>query len=137
MQELRRRRDERHGQHRLRFTGYDDQRTRYPDGNYEYEAAHGPVTRHYYKYLEGEATSTNPMATIFAWSGALRKRGEKDGLKDLMNFGDQLEAACFDTLNSGIVTKDLVNLTEGIEAKAVNSAEFIKTIRTNLEKRLG
>ena len=108
-----------------------------PDGNYEYEAAHGTVTRHYYKYLEGEETSTNPMATIFAWSGALRKRGEKDGLKDLMNFGDQLEAACFDTLNAGIVTKDLVNLMEGVEAKAVNSAEFIKTIRTNLEKRLG
>jgi isocitrate dehydrogenase len=108
-----------------------------PDGNYEYEAAHGTVTRHYYKYLEGEETSTNPMATIFAWSGALRKRGEKDGLKDLMNFGDQLEAACFDTLNAGIVTKDLVNLMEGVEAKAVTSAEFIKAIRTNLEKRLG
>ena len=108
-----------------------------PDGNYEYEAAHGTVTRHYYKYLEGEETSTNPMATIFAWSGALRKRGEKDGIKELMNFGDQLEAACFDTLNAGIVTKDLVNLMEGVEAKAVNSAEFIKAIRTNLEKRLG
>ena len=108
-----------------------------PDGNYEYEAAHGTVTRHYYKYLEGEETSTNPMATIFAWSGALRKRGEKDGIKELMNFGDQLEGACFDTLNAGIVTKDLVNLMEGVEAKAVNSAEFIKAIRTNLEKRLG
>ena len=108
-----------------------------PDGNYEYEAAHGTVTRHYYKYLEGEETSTNPMATIFAWSGALRKRGEKDGIQELINFGDQLEGACFDTLNSGIVTKDLVNLMEGVEAKAVNSAEFIKTIRTNLEKRLG
>ena len=77
------------------------------------------------------------MATIFAWSGALRKRGEKDGIKDLMNFGDQLEGACFDTLNAGIVTKDLVNLMEGVDAKAVNSAEFIKAIRTNLEKRLG
>ena len=108
-----------------------------PDGNYEYEAAHGTVTRHYYKYLEGEQTSTNPMATIFAWSGALRKRGEKDGLKDLMNFGDQLEAACFDTLNAGIVTKDLVNLMEGIEPKQVNSLEFIQAIRANLEKRLG
>ena len=108
-----------------------------PDGNYEFEAAHGTVTRHYYKYLEGEETSTNPMATIFAWSGALKKRGEKDGIKELMNFGDQLEGACFDTLNAGIVTKDLVNLMEGVEAKAVNSAEFIKTIRTNLEKRLG
>ena len=107
-----------------------------PDGNYEFEAAHGTVTRHYYKYLEGEETSTNPMATIFAWSGALKKRGEKDGIQELINFGDQLEGACFDTLNSGIVTKDLVNLMEGVEAKAVNSAEFIKTIRTNLEKRL-
>ena len=108
-----------------------------PDGNYEFEAAHGTVTRHYYKYLEGEETSTNPMATIFAWSGALRKRVEKDGIQELINFGDQLEGACFDTLNAGIVTKDLVNLMEGVEAKAVNSAEFIKTIRTNLEKRLG
>ncbi len=107
-----------------------------PDGNYEYEAAHGTVTRHYYKYLDGEETSTNPMATIFAWSGALRKRGEKDGLKDLMNFGDQLEGACFDTLNAGIVTKDLVNLMEGVTPKAVNSADFIKAIRANLEKRL-
>ena len=108
-----------------------------PDGNYEYEAAHGTVTRHYYKYLEGEQTSTNPMATIFAWSGALRKRGEKDGLNDLINFGDQLEGACFDTLNAGIVTKDLVNLMEGIEPKQVNSLDFIKAIRANLEKRLG
>ena len=108
-----------------------------PDGNYEYEAAHGTVTRHYYKYLEGEQTSTNPMATIFAWSGALRKRGEKDGLNDLINFGDQLEGACFDTLNAGIVTKDLVNLMEGIEPKQVNSLEFIQAIRANLEKRLG
>ena len=107
-----------------------------PDGNYEYEAAHGTVTRHYYKYLEGEQTSTNPMATIFAWSGALRKRGEKDGLNDLINFGDQLEGACFDTLNAGIVTKDLVNLMEGIEPKQVNSLDFIKAIRANLEKRL-
>ena len=107
-----------------------------PDGNYEYEAAHGTVTRHYYKYLTGEETSTNPIATIFAWSGALRKRGEKDGLKDLMNFGDQLEGACFDTLNSGTVTKDLVNLMEGVDAKAVNSADFIAAIRKNLEKRL-
>ena len=107
-----------------------------PDGNYEYEAAHGTVTRHYYKYLEGEQTSTNPMATIFAWSGALRKRGEKDGLQNLINFGDQLEGACFDTLNAGIVTKDLVNLMEGIEPKQVNSLDFIKAIRANLEKRL-
>jgi isocitrate dehydrogenase len=107
-----------------------------PDGNYEYEAAHGTVTRHYYKYLKGEETSTNPMATIFAWSGALRKRGEKDGIKELQNFADQLEAACFETLNEGIVTKDLVNLMEGIEPKAVNSADFIAAIRQRLEKRL-
>lgn len=108
-----------------------------PDGNYEYEAAHGTVTRHYYKYLKGEETSTNPIATIFAWSGALRKRGEKDGNEDLVNFGNQLEAACFDTMNSGIVTKDLVNLMQGVEAKAVNSEDFIKTIRQHLEERLG
>ncbi len=107
-----------------------------PDGNYEYEAAHGTVTRHYYKYLKGEETSTNPMATIFAWSGALRKRGEKDGIAELVNFGDQLEGACFDTLNEGIMTKDLVGLVEGMEARAVNSLDFIKEIRTRLEKRL-
>ena len=107
-----------------------------PSGVYEYEAAHGTVTRHYYRYLKGEDTSTNPMATIFAWSGALRKRGEMDGLQDLQNFGDQLEAACFDTLNDGIATKDLVNLMEGVEAKPVNSAGFIAAIRERLEKRL-
>ena len=107
-----------------------------PDGNYEYEAAHGTVTRHYYKYLKGEETSTNPMATIFAWSGALRKRGELDGIKELVNFADQLEGACFDTLNEGIATKDLVNLMEGITPKAVNSADFIGAIRQRLEKRL-
>lgn len=107
-----------------------------PDGKYEYEAAHGTVTRHYYKHLKGEETSTNPMATIFAWSGALRKRGELDGLPELINFGNQLEDACFDTLNAGIVTKDLVNLMEGITPTAVNSEQFLKAIRENLEKRL-
>ncbi len=107
-----------------------------PDGNYEYEAAHGTVTRHYYKYLKGEETSTNPMATIFAWSGAFRKRGELDNLPELTRFGEQLEAACFDTLNEGIVTKDLVNLMEGIEPKAVNSAYFLKAIRQHLEQRI-
>ena len=108
-----------------------------PDGNYEYEAAHGTVTRHYYKYLAGEETSTNPMATIFAWSGALRKRGELDGNADLVRFGDQLEGACFDTLNEGIVTKDLVNLMEGVTPQPVNSAQFMVAIRERLEKRLG
>ena len=107
-----------------------------PDGNYEYEAAHGTVTRHYYRYLQGEETSTNPMATIFAWSGALRQRGLKDGLSALTQFADALEAACFDTLGEGIATKDLVNLMEGVTPKAVNSAQFIAAIRERLEKRL-
>ncbi len=106
-----------------------------PEGNYEYEAAHGTVTRHYYRYLKGEETSTNPMATIFAWSGALRKRGEKDGLPELMAFGDHLEAACIETLNQGIMTKDLSGLAEGIETTPVNSKEFIAAIRKNLEKK--
>ena len=101
-----------------------------PDGKYEYEAAHGTVTRHY------EDTSTNPMATIFAWTGALRKRGELDGIDALQNFADQLEGACFDTLNEGIATKDLVNLMEGITPTAVNSAGFIAAIRERLERRL-
>ena len=103
-----------------------------PDGNYEYEAAHGTVTRHYYRYLKGEETSTNPMATIFAWSGALRKRGELDCNKPLQDFADRLEAACFATLNAGIATKDLIPLMEGIETKQVNSLEFIKEIRTRI-----
>ena len=107
-----------------------------PDGKYEYEAAHGTVTRHYYRYLKGEETSTNPMATIFAWSGALRKRGELDGLTELVGFADQLEGACFDTLNEGTATKDLVNLMEGITPKQVNSADFIAAIRSHLEQRL-
>lgn len=103
-----------------------------PDGNYEYEAAHGTVTRHYYRYLKGEETSTNPMATIFAWSGALRKRGELDNNDALVDFANSLEAACFKTLGEGIVTKDLVNLMEGVEAKAVTSAEFIKAIKERI-----
>lgn len=107
-----------------------------PDGKYEYEAAHGTVTRHYYKYLKGEETSTNPMATIFAWSGALRKRGEMDNLPQLRDFADKLEGACFDTLNEGIVTKDLVNLMEGVTPKAVNSAGFLHAIRERLDKRM-
>ncbi len=104
-----------------------------PDGKYEYEAAHGTVTRHYYKYLDGEDTSTNPMATIFAWSGAFRKRGELDNNNALIKYADSLEKACLNTLNSGIMTKDLVHLAQGIDAKAVNSKDFIKTIRKNLE----
>ena len=108
-----------------------------PDGNYEYEAAHGTVTRHYYRYLKGEDTSTNPIATIYAWSGALRKRGELDGLPELMSFADKLEEACIDTLNDGIMTKDLVGLvSEGYTATAVNSIGFIKAIRERLEAKL-
>ena len=107
-----------------------------PDGNYEYEAAHGTVTRHYYRWLKGEATSTNPVATIFAWSGALRKRGELDGLADLAAFGDKLEAATLQTLNDGIMTKDLCGLAEGITPTAVDSEGFIKAIRERLEAKL-
>ncbi len=108
-----------------------------PDGNYEYEAAHGTVTRHYYRYLKGEDTSTNPMATIYAWTGALRKRGELDGLPELVAFADKLEEACIDTLNDGIMTKDLVGLvSEGYTATAVNSIGFIKAIRERLEAKL-
>ena len=108
-----------------------------PDGKYEYEAAHGTVTRHYYRYLKGEDTSTNPMATIYAWTGALRKRGELDELPELVAFADKLEAACIETLNQGIMTKDLVGLVvEGTKTQAVNSIDFIKAIRKNLETSL-
>ena len=108
-----------------------------PDGKYEYEAAHGTVTRHYYRYLKGEETSTNPMATIYAWTGALRKRGELDELPDLVAFADKVEAACIETLNQGIMTKDLVGLVvEDTKTQAVNSIDFIKAIRKNLEATL-
>ena len=107
-----------------------------PDGCYEYEAAHGTVTRHYYRYLKGEETSTNPMATIYAWSGALRKRGEMDDIPELQAYADALEAACIETLTDGVMTKDLVSLAEGITPRAVNSAEFLKEIRARLEKKL-
>ncbi|MBE6660916.1 MAG: NADP-dependent isocitrate dehydrogenase, partial [Ruminococcaceae bacterium] len=104
-----------------------------PDGNYEYEAAHGTVTRHYYRYLKGEETSTNPMATIFAWTGALRKRGELDELPDLVAFADKLEAACIQTLNDGIMTKDLAGLVEDKSAVTpVNSMGFLKAIRERM-----
>ena len=108
-----------------------------PDGTTEYEAAHGTVTRHYYKYLKGEQTSTNPMATIFAWSGALKKRGQLDGLSDLVTFGEKLEEACFDTLNDGIMTKDLVGLVEpGFLATAVTSKAFLDAIAERLRNKL-
>ena len=107
-----------------------------PDGNFEFEAAHGTVTRHYYKYLKGEETSTNPMATIYAWSGALKKRGELDNLPELVAFGQKLEESCIDTLKDGIMTKDLVNLVEGITPTAVNTIDFIRAIRARLEQKL-
>ena len=104
-----------------------------PDGKYEYEAAHGTVTRHYYKYLQGEQTSTNPIATIYAWTGALRKRGELDGLKELSDFADRLEKACLDTITDGIMTKDLLPNYEG-EGKAVTSDEFLDAIVAHIAK---
>ena len=104
-----------------------------PEGNYEYEAAHGTVTRHYYRYLKGEKTSSNPVATIFAWTGALRKRGELDGLTDLSDFADRLEKACFDTMESGIVTRDLTLLMEDTDGvTAVDTETFIKTVRSRI-----
>ncbi len=106
-----------------------------PDGNYEYEAAHGTVTRHYYKYLKGEETSTNPVATIFAWSGALRKRGELDGNADLCAFADRLEAATIGTIESGVMTGDLALLWEGdTPAQKVTSTAFLKAIRAKLDE---
>ena len=105
-----------------------------PDGNFEYEAAHGTVTRHYYRYLEGETTSTNPIATIFAWTGALRKRGELDGNKELMAFADKLEKASLDVIESGRMTKDLALLWQGEKPQTLSTEEFIKAIRAELEK---
>ncbi len=108
-----------------------------PDGKYEYEAAHGTVTRHYYRYLKGEETSTNPIATIFAWSGALFKRGELDGLPELCRFAKTLEDACLEVIEGGTLTKDLAGLLEpGNRANVVNSAEFIHAIRERLEEKL-
>lgn len=105
-----------------------------PDGVYEYEAAHGTVTRHYYKYIKGEETSTNPVATIFAWSGALRKRGEMDNLPDLMDFADRLEKATIKTIEEGEMTGDLVGLfkKDGVTPKKLNSKDFLKAIATRI-----
>ena len=103
-----------------------------PGGQFEYEAAHGTVTRHYYRYLKGEETSTNPVATIFAWTGALRKRGELDGLADLQAFADRLEKSTLATIEGGRMTKDLVALYEG-EATGLNSDAFLDAIAQTLE----
>ena len=104
-----------------------------PDGNYEYEAAHGTVTRHYYRYLDGEKTSTNPIATIFAWTGALRKRGEMDDNNELMAFADTLEKASLDVIESGRMTKDLALITSLKDVIVCNSQDFIKEIRKTYE----
>ena len=107
-----------------------------PSGDYEYEAAHGTVQRHYYKYLKGKETSTNSVATIFAWTGALRKRGELDNNRDLIAFSNALEKATLSTIESGKMTKDLALITSLQNVEVLNSEDFIKAIRTNLEKDL-
>ena len=103
-----------------------------PTGVYEYEAAHGTVQRHYYKHLKGEETSTNSVATIFAWSGALRKRGELDELPELVDFADKLEKATIDTIESGIMTGDLYLLSSLENKKKVNTEEFLDAIHDRL-----
>ena len=107
-----------------------------PKGVYEYEAAHGTVQRHYYKHLKGEETSTNSIATIFAWTGALRKRGEMDNLPELMEFADKLEKACISTVESGKMTKDLALIVKSDSVQALNTQEFIGAVRETLEASL-
>ena len=107
-----------------------------PDGDYEYEAAHGTVQRHYYRHLKGEETSTNSVATIFAWSGALRKRGELDGLKELQDFADKLEQATISVIENGKMTKDLALITSLPDPVVLNSQEYIQEIRKELEALL-
>lgn len=107
-----------------------------PNGYFEYEASHGTVQKHYYKHLKGEKTSTNPMATIFAWSGALRKRGELDGNPDLAGFADKLETACIETIDKGIITKDLEILSEAPDKNVVNSEEWLGYTSRHLEELL-
>ena len=107
-----------------------------PDGIYEYEAAHGTVQRHYYKYLKGEETSTNSVATIFAWSGALRKRGELDGTAELCEFADKLEKATIDTIEDGIMTGDLYLLSNLDNKKKVNTEDFLLAVNDKLKALL-
>lgn len=106
-----------------------------PEGVYEYEAAHGTVTQHYYRYLKGEETSTNPMATLFAWTGALKKRGELDAIPELAEFAANVENIAISTIEEGTMTGDLINMWEGrTETTKVSSLEFLQTIRKKLEK---
>ncbi len=107
-----------------------------PEGHYEYEAAHGTVQRHYYQHLKGKATSTNSMATLFAWTGALRKRGEMDGISELVSFADKLEAAAVKTIEEGVMTKDLAPLSELENKSVVNTEEFLIEIKKRLEQWL-
>ena len=103
-----------------------------PDGYYEYEAAHGTVQRHYYNHLKGLPTSTNSVATIFAWTGALKKRGELDGINELCEFADKLERACIDTIESGVMTKDLYLISTLENKTQVNTTEFLEAIASRL-----
>jgi len=107
-----------------------------PDGYYEFEAAHGTVTRHYYKHLKGEETSTNSMATIFAWTGALRKRGELDGIAELIDFANKLEAASIKTIEEGVMTKDLAELSEEVNKQVVTTRNFLVEIKQRLDQML-
>ena len=108
-----------------------------PDGNFEYEAAHGTITQHYYRYLKGEMPSSNPMATIFAWTGALRKRGELDEINELCDFANALEAACIKTIEDGIMTKDLAALvTDKTNVTVANTYEFISGIKSRLDQAI-
>ena len=107
-----------------------------PHGYYEYEAAHGTVQRHYYRHLEGKETSTNSVATIFAWTGALRKRGELDGNQDLMQFADKLEQATLSTIESGKMTKDLALITSLPDPEVLNSRDFILAVKVSLDELL-
>ena len=107
-----------------------------PSGIYEYEAAHGTVQRHYYKHLKGEKTSTNSMATLFAWSGALRKRGELDGLDELVDFADKLEQASIQTIEDGVMTGDLYALSTLENKTSVDTETFLREINQRLQKLL-
>jgi len=107
-----------------------------PEGYYEYEAAHGTVQRHYYNHLKGQQTSTNSMATLYAWTGALRKRGELDNIPELISFADKLEEASIKTIEEGVMTKDLASLSSIENIKTVNTEEFIKEVRARLDAML-
>lgn len=107
-----------------------------PNGCYEFEAAHGTVTQHYYRHLKGEKTSTNSMATLFAWSGALRKRGEIDGIQDLVDFADKLEKASINTIENGVMTRDLAQISDLTEIKEVNTEDFLLEIKKTLDEMI-